>query len=188
MALRCWLLIWPSTEQSFGSVTGAWRISVNRANLSSNPPHRNRDFFARRKGSLASPHNAPRSCAAGRKSKRSGRARTGASIARASPHLQPRRPVHLRARLARGGGAIRARLGDRVPSGWNSVKIVRGGLNARVAVDELKDVEQIGAHIVQLSLNRVVGSNAVERPLDEIRCRQSVGAPGWGGRSIHRSC
>ena len=28
MALRCWLLIWPSTEQSFGSVTGAWRISV----------------------------------------------------------------------------------------------------------------------------------------------------------------
>ena len=50
MALPCWLLIWPSTEQSFGSVTGAWRSLVNRADFELKPTTSQSGFFCAPKG------------------------------------------------------------------------------------------------------------------------------------------
>ena len=74
------------------------------------------------------------------------------------------KPGHARTAIR----AARELLGD-------GVEIVRGGLNPRVTVNQLKDVEQIGAHIVQLSLNCFAGLNAVERALDEAeRLLQSI--------------
>ena len=47
------------------------------------------------------------------------------------------------------------------------VEVVGCGFYPGIALNQFEDVDQIGAHVVQLGLGVVAGADTVERPLDE---------------------
>jgi hypothetical protein len=47
------------------------------------------------------------------------------------------------------------------------VEIIGRGFDARIALNQLENIQEIGAHVMQLRLGAFAGSDAVERALDE---------------------
>jgi hypothetical protein len=48
-----------------------------------------------------------------------------------------------------------------------AIEIIGRGFDARIALNELENIQEIGAHVMQLHLSAFTGSDAVERALDE---------------------